>query len=286
LTFENAAPEEVLRRWGFIGPVTETPIPPLSLTAPATSSSHPDASIRKKMKAQQKAYKKAEKMAARRAKGKLEKDDEASDKIFDDDVPEDIIDVDAAVTIAEPTLALEMVPSPKVHRRYVDLGEEDDEDRREDPVPSVADKAGNKGKEQVPPSTEEVNAEEEGALQHREKRRKTQAGEASRTSGVSGSGGHVIGEDQFSAEDSVLDLEVASRLGKYIVLPKDLSSFEGASVDEILSYITAHALSVSTFLPSTFSYVLVFSFFITITYIFSDPCCRNRSEADCASCRS
>ena len=252
LTFENAAPEEVLRRWGFVGPVSETPILPLSIPAPVTSSSHPDFSIRKKMKAQQKAYKKAEKLAAKRAKVNPEKDGEASDKIFDDDVLEDIIDVDTAVTVAEPPLALEMVPSPRVPRRYVDLGEEDDEDvdtRREDPVPSVAEDAGNKGKEQVPLSTEKANdedAEEEGALQHREKRRRTQAGEASRTSGVSGSGGRVFGQDQFSPEDSVLDLDVAARLGKYILLPKDLGSFEGAGIDEILSYITAHALSVNT----------------------------------------
>jgi hypothetical protein len=31
-----------------------------------------------------------------------------------------------------------------------------------------------------------------------------------------------------------------------MLLPKDLSTFEGAGVDEILSYITAHALSVNT----------------------------------------
>jgi hypothetical protein len=53
-----------------------------------------------------------------------------------------------------------------------------------------------------------------------------------------------LGEDQFTAEDTVLDLETAARLGKYMLLPGDLKSFEGHDIDEIQSYITAHALAV------------------------------------------
>jgi hypothetical protein len=231
LTLENADPAEVMRRWGFIGPLVETPVPASSRNTPNPSTNNPDLSIRKKMKAQQKAERRAAKRAAKRAKAKLEEETFES-------IPEETINVDSAmVTVAELPPALEMVTSPRVHKRLrADLEEEG----HNDVVERVEDR--------VPPSDNEDDDVDETTLQHRGKRKKTQEGESSRPSGAASTGVHILGEDQFTAEDTVLDLETASRLGKYMLLPGDLKSFEGHNIDEIQSYITAHALAVSIFL--------------------------------------
>ena len=106
--------------------------------------------------------------------------------------------------------------------------------------------------ERVPPVDDEDAEVEEGALQHRGKRKRTQEGESSRPSGAASTGVHVLGEDQFTAEDTVLNLETAAWLGKYMLLPGDLKSFEGHDIDEIQSYITAHALAVRILLYLVF----------------------------------
>jgi hypothetical protein len=245
LTWENADPAEVMRRWGFIGPLNETPLPASSRNAPNPNPADADIlSIRKKKKAQQKAERRAAKRAAKISEAKRE-------EVFES-IPEETVNADSAmVTVAVSPPHMEIVASPRVHKRVsVDPEEEGNDD-----VPEQVE-------ERVPPADEgDAEAEEEGALQHRGKRKRTQDGESSRPSGAASTGVHVLGEDQFTAEDTVLDLETAARLGKYMLLPGDLKSFEGHDIDEIQSYITAHALAVRILLHLVsfckYSHVLV-----------------------------
>jgi hypothetical protein len=45
LTLENVAPLEVMRRWGFMGPLAETPVPTSSRTPSASNVDNVDLSI-------------------------------------------------------------------------------------------------------------------------------------------------------------------------------------------------------------------------------------------------
>jgi hypothetical protein len=90
------------------------------------------------------------------------------------------------------------------------------------------------------------------------KRSRTMGGEGSGDSreGARNIPSFSVPEDCFSAgrrEDlpdasSVLDLNVAAKLGKGMLMPTDIDQLKGLPLEELRNYVTAHVLAVSTLL--------------------------------------
>jgi hypothetical protein len=269
LTLEKDDPAEVMRRWGFMGPLEETPLPLTIDPASATQVDLADLSVRER----ERQKKKADKRAAKRAANKLQKrlEAEAAGRV-------DIVGNPADVTVAV-VHPLAIALSPQIHpqeqthvqdQTYVDLDAEDDAGETPQEVRGSS------------PIIEE--AEEEGDLLRHQlrKRRRTEAPGSSTPRPA-----RVLGEDTFDARDTVLDLGVASRMGKYMLLPADMEAFEGRATNDLYSCITAHALAVSSspVFAVTSSNMFMLDVISDASFFFClDPCCRYCPSEGCHGC--